>query len=332
MKSFKIIGIIILAMIVTFFVGAFFLPTKVNTEKKVEISANMDKVFNLVNDFHEWKNWSPWYNDSTQEVNISGAPSGVGAILRWVDAKDMVGERTITVSESNKHIEILTTFRAENSEAKMDFYFKELSDGKVEVTLTFNMDNQFSYPFGRYIAWFIQAGVDNSFPIALKNIKEIAEKKEVAYQVIEEEFAAGNYLLIKDSCSMEVMDSVMAANYGQIMGYIQMSDVEAMGAPVVFWHKFNPQGISVFWAAMPVDKQPNARGRVENYKYEGGKICKIEYFGSYEGSASAWNTLDNYIKTNKYSMNGAPFEQYITDPATEPDTAKWQTNICFPVK
>lgn len=331
MKTFKIIGIIILVMIVTFFIGAFFLPSTVHTEKKIVVNAEMNKVYNLVNDFHEWHNWSPWY-DTLKEYSISGKPSGVGAVIRWVDSKDQVGERTITVSEMDKHIEVMTTFREENSEAKMDFFFTGLPDNKVAVKLTFKMDNQFSYPFGRYIAWMLQAGVDYSFPIALQNIKEYAEQKDTGYQVVEEEFAAGDYLLIKDSCALDVMDSVMGANFGQIMGYIQMSDVKPMGAPIVFWQKFEPQAISVFWAAIPVDKPSHVRGRVENFRYEGGKICKIEYYGPYEGSAGAWNSLDSYIESKGYTMSGAPFEQYITDPTTEPDTTKWQTNICFPVK
>ena len=28
---------------------------------------------------------------------------------------------------------------------------------------------------------------------------------------------------------------------------------------------------------------------------------------------------------------GAPWEVYVTDPATEPDQAKWRTEIFFPV-
>jgi hypothetical protein len=43
-------------------------------------------------------------------------------------------------------------------------------------------------------------------------------------------------------------------------------------------------------------------------------------------------TLDKYIEDKGYTMNGAPFEQYITDPGMESDTSKWQTNIYFPVK
>ncbi len=334
MKSFKIIGIVILTMIVFFFIGAFFLPDKVSTEKKVEISAPIEEVFDLVNDFHQWHNWSPWF-DTTNEVTYTGSPKGVDAVMRWVDKNDKVGERTIKVSDFLRRIDVETQFREEHSTAMMTFEFSELPEGKTELTLKFKMDNQFSYPFGRYIAWLIQAGVDNSFPLALGKVKEYAENvksESIDYEVVEEDFSAGDYLAIKDSCTMDKMYKVMGADYGQIMGFVGASGLEASGAPVVFWHKFDPQGISVFRAAMPVNESTTVRGRVENFHFEGGKVCKIEYFGAYDKSSGAWNTLDKYIKENDYTMNGVPFEQYITDPDTEPDTAKWQTNIYFPVK
>ncbi|RKX17803.1 MAG: hypothetical protein DRP35_10310 [Candidatus Zixiibacteriota bacterium] len=334
MKSFKVIGIIILGMIILFFIYAIFLPNEVVTEKEVEINAPVETVYDLVNDFHQWQNWSPWF-DTAHEVTYVGADKGVGAVMRWVDDKDKVGERSIKTSDFPNSIIVVTQFREEHSTADMTFEFSSMSDQKTKLTLKFKMESQFSYPFGRYIAWLIQAGVDNSFPRALVNIKDYAEKEKsdtLDYKVIEEEFAVSNYLLIKDSSAMEVMDKVMGKNFGQIMNYIKMSGLEVQGAPVVFWQKFNPQGISVFWAAMPVNEGTKVRGRVENFKFEGGKVCKIEYFGAYDKSAGAWNTLDKYIADKGYTMNGAPFEQYITDPVTEPDTTKWQTNIYFPVK
>lgn len=174
MKTFRILGLIILAMIISFFVGAFFLPTQVHTTKSETIEAPIDSVFNLVNDFHRWQEWSPWY-DTAKEYVITGADYGKGAIIRWVDKNGQVGERTILHSVFPDSIKILTQFREEGSEALMDFSFKSLSENSTEINISFKMENQFSYPFGRYVAWMLQSGVDLSFPRALANIKEIAE-------------------------------------------------------------------------------------------------------------------------------------------------------------
>jgi len=176
MKSFRIIGIIILSMIVAFFIGAFFLPTKVGVEKKIVINAPVDSVYKKVNDFYFWSKWSPWY-DTTRQYTITGANNGVGAVMRWKNEKDMVGERTIETSEYPNLIKVVTTFRAEGSSADMYFRFKETEGNKTEVTVSFSMnDYPFTYPFGRYVAWFIQEGANVSFPRALENLKKYSEK------------------------------------------------------------------------------------------------------------------------------------------------------------
>ena len=56
------------------------------------------------------------------------------------------------------------------------------------------------------------------------------------------------------------------------------------------------------------------------------------HFGAYEESMYLYTAMDEYIKEFKLEETGGPVEEYITDPISEPDTAKWQTNIYFPVK
>ncbi|NNE56058.1 MAG: AraC family transcriptional regulator, partial [Flavobacteriales bacterium] len=55
-------------------------------------------------------------------------------------------------------------------------------------------------------------------------------------------------------------------------------------------------------------------------------------YGPYEASGDVWMGMDRYIQCNGIEMNGAPFEMYVTDPMQEPDTAKWLTEIVYPVE
>ena len=174
MKTFRILGLVILFILLVIFIGAFFLPKEVKTHQTRMIEAPLDTVYNLVNDFNQWKRWSPWY-DTTKLYTITGEAYGEGAIMRWVDAKGQVGEREIQSSMYPERIVILTQFREEDSKALMDFSFKAYGQDSVEVSIDFGMDYHFGYPFGRYVAWMLQAGVDNSFPRALANLEDAAE-------------------------------------------------------------------------------------------------------------------------------------------------------------
>ena len=52
---------------------------------------------------------------------------------------------------------------------------------------------------------------------------------------------------------------------------------------------------------------------------------------SLQGEIDNLNKQLAYLKENNTQAAGAPWEEYVTDPKTEPDTAKWLTRIYFPV-
>jgi effector-binding domain-containing protein len=54
--------------------------------------------------------------------------------------------------------------------------------------------------------------------------------------------------------------------------------------------------------------------------------------GSYEKSAVAHVQIGNYMKAKKMDKEEVIIEEYVTDPMTEKDTSKWQTNIYYLLK
>jgi hypothetical protein len=76
------------------------------------MEAPPEVVFPLVNDFHQWKLWSPWEGkDPNMQRNFSGASSGGGSVYGWVGNKEVgEGRMTITESHSPSLIKILLEF------------------------------------------------------------------------------------------------------------------------------------------------------------------------------------------------------------------------------
>ncbi|MDF2451811.1 MAG: hypothetical protein K0S26_1315, partial [Bacteroidota bacterium] len=70
---------------------------------------------------------------------------------------------------------------------------------------------------------------------------------------------------------------------------------------------------------------------VEKFETPAGKVLKIEYFGAYDKSANAHYAMDAYMKEKGLTQSYV-LEEYVTDPGTEKDTAKWQTDIFYLVK
>lgn len=74
-------------------------PPTFRIERSTRIAAPMVQVAELIDDFHEWRKWSPWENiDPTLQRTYSGADAGVGAIYEW-DGQGKAGAGRMEITE-----------------------------------------------------------------------------------------------------------------------------------------------------------------------------------------------------------------------------------------
>jgi uncharacterized protein YndB with AHSA1/START domain len=70
-------------------------------KRNVSIAAPPDKVFGLIDDFHQWPKWSPWEKlDPELQRTHSGAPKGQGAIYAW-QGNNKVGQGRMEITEAS---------------------------------------------------------------------------------------------------------------------------------------------------------------------------------------------------------------------------------------
>jgi uncharacterized protein YndB with AHSA1/START domain len=115
-------------------------PSEFSVTRSAAIDAPPSTVFALVNDFHQWRGWSPWEKmDPALKRTYGGSPSGEGAVYSWVGNKQ-VGEGRMTIVESRPSefirikLEFFKPFRATN---EAQFTFQSTGDG-TNVTWTMN--------------------------------------------------------------------------------------------------------------------------------------------------------------------------------------------------
>jgi effector-binding domain-containing protein len=58
----------------------------------------------------------------------------------------------------------------------------------------------------------------------------------------------------------------------------------------------------------------------------------VAYYGNYDQSEKAHDAIGDKMKADGLVLRDAVIEEYVTDPTAEPDTAKWLTNIYYPIK
>jgi uncharacterized protein YndB with AHSA1/START domain len=174
MLAYFLIGLVVIVVVFVIVVAAR--PDDFRVTRSATIAAPPAVVFEQVNDFHKWDDWSPWAKiDPACQNTFDGAPAGKGAKFAW-DGNKKVGAGRMTVTESQPpeliriNLEFLRPFKATNT---TEFTFKPEGNGTL---VTWNMsgkNNFLSKAFGLFVNCDTMVGKD--FEKGLASLKSIAE-------------------------------------------------------------------------------------------------------------------------------------------------------------
>lgn len=330
MKALKIIGIILGGLLGIFLIVSLLMPSTTLIERTTVINAPAPVVFENVNNIRKWNKWSYWMLlDTAQIVTYAGPESGVGASYSWDGKKTMKGTLTITESAPSQNIKINLDFAGQGT-GKAEWKF-EAGDGVTNVTETFTSDLKFTeriFP-GLMMDKFLGAAFEED----LKNLKALCESTPaIPSSTIEQMDAPLQWvILMRDTTNYAGISPAMGTLYGNIGAYIGANGATPAGYPLAIWYQFDKEkDIWEFEAGMPV-KDSVAVGKGMRLTKVGGKAVKTTHYGAYEKMEATYNSLSAYMQQNALTPTGPSWEVYVTDPMAEKDTAKWQTDIYFPL-
>jgi uncharacterized protein YndB with AHSA1/START domain len=96
----KKILVVLVFLIVVLVVVVAVQPADFRITRSATIAAPPAAVFEQVNDFHKWNDWSPWAKlDPNAKNTFEGPSAGVGAKFAW-SGNNEVGEGSMTITES----------------------------------------------------------------------------------------------------------------------------------------------------------------------------------------------------------------------------------------
>jgi uncharacterized protein YndB with AHSA1/START domain len=152
-------------------------PSTFSVTRSASIAAPPARVFEKVNDLHQWENWSPWAKlDPAMKQIYSGSPSGRGAVYHWLGNKEVgEGEMAITESRAPELVQIKLDFiKPFPSTSTTLFTFKPEGGGTV---VTWNMagDCNFMTKAFRLIA-DMDKMIGGQFEQGLSQLKTLSEK------------------------------------------------------------------------------------------------------------------------------------------------------------
>ena len=101
--------IIIVIVVAAFLIFVAMKPGTFRLERSASINAAPDKIFPLINDFHNWTQWSPFEKlDPDLQRSYSGAQSGKGAVYAY-RGNNKVGSGSMEIKESVPSTKVMAT-------------------------------------------------------------------------------------------------------------------------------------------------------------------------------------------------------------------------------
>jgi Polyketide cyclase / dehydrase and lipid transport len=116
-----VIGVVLVLAIAIVLILAATKPHTLGVRRAITVKAVPEKIFPLINDFHQWASWSPYEDkDPAMKRSFSGPASGKGAVYAW-DGNRNVGSGRMEILEASMpskitiKLDFLTPFEGHNT-------------------------------------------------------------------------------------------------------------------------------------------------------------------------------------------------------------------------
>jgi effector-binding domain-containing protein len=331
MKILKKIAIVLAVLFGLFIIISLFLPSNVRVERSTMINVPSSVAFEQVNNFHHWPHWSYWDNiDPNMKSTYEGPESGVGARHFWESDNKDVGHGNITIVKSTPSSEILTDLEFEGmGTSHGGWMFRDTTGGCIATTYM-EMDMGF---FGRVFGLMMDGMLGKDFEKTLAGLKKHCESLPAASPIVVEATTTPEQILAtyKSTTDLKNISADIGASYGKIGEFLKKNNLEIAGSVLAIYHSFSPEKIEME-CAIPIAKEVKGEGEVNVMKMPAGNAVVAHYYGPYMGTELAHAEIEKFVKANNKKVTGSPWEVYVTDPGIEKDTAKWLTEVYYPVE
>jgi AraC family transcriptional regulator len=113
--------------------------------------------------------------------------------------------------------------------------------------------------------------------------------------------------------------------------YLASSGLQAVGQPLARYYRYDRDVVELD-AGIRVTPGGEGNGVVAVKELPGGDVALGVHVGPYTKLKETYDALAAWLAQQGRTPREAPWEVYVTDPAAEPDSSRWQTEIYWPVQ
>jgi len=341
MKILKTLLVLLLLLVVIGVIAMLVLPMNMEITRTTTIDAPASASWKNVNSLRAMMEWSPWAElDTNQTIEYGGEDGAVGSWYTWSGNEDVgQGKQTITsTNEESMTVETyLEFFSPWESQADVSILVEEAEEGKSKVSWSFATEA--GMPANLFMVLMsAKKSLIDDFDRGLDSLKVLVERRadeepETAqYDVQMMTMDSSAYMIKRERISFADMktyfDTNMPGYYGVAM---QAGIADTTRPPAAMYFDWDEEsGETELSVAIPAIAGDAPDGFEIAYMPAGSNLV-VDFYGDYEKIGGAHEAMEAHMNENGLTFGGPAMEQYITDPGSEPDPAKWLTRIIYPV-
>jgi effector-binding domain-containing protein/uncharacterized protein YndB with AHSA1/START domain len=325
----KKIFIILVAVIAILVVVGVFLPSSAHIERSITINAPPATVFTLVDGYSRFNEWSPWAEIDPETVySYDGPTAGTGAKMSWTSSNPNVGtgSQQIVASEPYRRVETLIDFGAQGT---AQAYFDLEPEGSG-TRVTWGFDTRFGWNlFGRYLGLFFDRMIGPDYDKGLAKLKVLAESLPTAdwtaLDVERVDVVQVPLACVSGSSSTDdkAIAAALGSAYGQLGTFISRNRLNPSGPPLAITTSWNESSWT-YDACIPIDRMPSrlpATGDPVQVRLSyTGPALHVRHVGPYSGLEDTWSKLEAYVTVRQVEVGGHPWETFVSDPGSTPES------------
>jgi hypothetical protein len=326
----------ILLALAFFLVVGLFLPKTARIQRTVEVGNPISHVYDTLNGFHRFNDWSPWHAaDPGMKVSISGPVNGPGAKLEFQASEGGSagkGSLEITESELNESdalikMDLIADWDGTNKRSS----FKLVQDGKTRaVNVQWDVRVDYGWDIlGRYKGMYLDGALGEDMEASLARLSNfMATIPAVDYSQLgieEVERAGGPILYVGGGVpsaprrwDAEALP-LMERSWAQVEDFMRSKDIGTTGDKLRIINIVGDEAVDASMAYPVATTDIVPAGNVRIGMAYSGKALKVLYKRSRAGifaPRGPREALRAYAMTHAYEFawDGAgQFDEWVTD-------------------
>ena len=154
-----------------------------------------------------------------------------------------------------------------------------------------------------------------------------------------QERPAQHYAGIRMIVPMDGISAAVDEAFPELFGWLAGNSITPSGAPIIRYLVIDMTAGLQLVLGVPVSSPVAGRGRVQPGVLPAGRYAVLRHTGPYDGLLAANAALHQWAKERgvTFDVTDTPegqawrsrVEHYLTNPAEEPDPAKWEVDVAY---